>query len=270
MKIAGKTALITGAARGIGQAIAVELARREVHIIGVDLDLEDLQETANLVTKLGRHFKPFACDVVNEDDIRRLVSKTQQTGGFDILINNAGVLPSGPFDGRDFEEWRRALDINLTGLMAITHATLAILKARGEAHIVNIASVAGKFGTEGVAAYAASKHGVVGFSSALRFELAAFNIGVSWICPSMVNTRMAAGVPSNLFTPLMQPKDVARAVRRAIETNPSEVYVPRRMRWLVSILPSLLPGFSRWLSWHGKASRGWLTMRQDTALGKGV
>lgn len=259
MKVNDKIALITGAARGIGQAIAVELARAGAHIIGVDLRLEDLHETAQLVTKSGRHFTAFTCDVGNEKAVRQLMAGLAQSDGFDILINNAGILPSGPFAEGDFETWRKVIDINLTGLMAITHAALPILKSRSEAHIVNIASVAGKFGTEGVAAYAASKHGVVGFSSALRFELAESNIGVSWICPSMVNTRMAAGVPSNFFTPLMQPNDVAQAVRRVIGTNAAEVYVPRRMEFLVSIMPSLLPGFSRWLSWHGKASRGWLT-----------
>jgi all-trans-retinol dehydrogenase (NAD+) len=260
MKINEKTALITGAARGIGQAIAKELAQAGAHIIGVDLQLEDLQETAAIVSEFGRQFTPFACDVADENAVGQLLANLKQ-GGFDILVNNAGVLPSGPFDGREFNAWRKVIDVNLTALMALTHAALPILKSRRQAHIVNIASVAGKFGTEGVAAYAASKHGVVGFSSALRFELAEFNIGLSWICPSMVNTRIAAGVPSNFFTPLMQPADVARAVRRAIEANAAEVYVPRRMRFLVSIMPSLLPGFSRWLSWHGKASRGWLARK---------
>ncbi len=259
MKITNKIALITGAARGIGQAIAQELAQAGAHIIGVDLRAEDLQETAALVQSCGRDFSSLACNVADENAIRQLLANLMQSGGFDILINNAGVLPSGPFAERKFDDWRKVIDINLTGLMSLTHAALPILKSRGEAHIVNMASVAGKFGTEGVAAYAASKHGVVGFSSALRFELAKFNIGVSWICPSMVNTRMAAGVPPNFFTPLMQPADVARAVRRAIESNAAEVYAPRRMGFLVSIMPSLLPGFSRWLSWHGKASRGWLT-----------
>lgn len=263
MKIIDKSTLITGAARGIGQAIAKELAQAGAHIIGVDLQLEDLQETAAIVSKFGRQFTPFACDVTDENAVRQLLANVKQLGGFDILINNAGVLPSGPFDGREFDAWRRVIDINLTALMALTHAALPILKLRGEAHIVNMASVAGKFGTEGVAAYAASKHAVVGFSSALRFELAEFNIGVSWICPSMVNTRMAAGVPSNFFTPLMQPAHVARSVRRAIETNAAEVYLPRRSRLFVSILPSLFPGFARWLSWRSGASRGWLLRKAN-------
>jgi all-trans-retinol dehydrogenase (NAD+) len=257
-----KTALISGAARGIGQAIAAELARCGVRIIGVDLRVEDLRDTSDLVKNLGCEFTSLACDVADEHAIRKMMTALSQSGGFDILINNAGVLPSGPFAEGDFSAWRKVVGVNVIGLMAMTHAALPILKSRGAAHVVNMASVAGKFGTEGVAAYGASKHGVVGFSSALRFELAEINIGVSWICPSMVSTQMAAGVPSNFFTPLMQPGDVAKAVRRAIETNAAEVYVPRRMRFLVSIMPSLLPGFSRWLSWHGKASRGWLAAKK--------
>lgn len=186
MDLRGKTALITGAARGIGQKTAQELANAGLDILGVDLNADDLQKTAQIVEEAGRMFWPFACDVSDEAAVRQMVSQAEQVreNGFDILINNAGVLPSGPFVEGDFSTWRRTVEINLLGLMALTHAALPKFLARNSGHIVNIASIAGKFGTEGVVAYSASKHGVVGFSSALRSELAGTNVGVSWICPS--------------------------------------------------------------------------------------
>lgn len=264
MRLTNRTALITGAARGIGQATAMELARAGANIMGVDLGMEELQETANIVTELGRRFHGFACDVSDEAEARSLIEKAEKTNdGFDILINNAGVLPSGPFLERDFSTWHRTLDINLTAAMMLTHLALPGFVARNSGHIVNISSIAGKFGTEGVAAYAASKHGVVGFSSALREELRDTNIGVSWVCPSLVSTRLARDVAHTFLTPMVQPEKVARAVRRAIETNAAEVFVPRRVRFVVSILPSLLPKVARWILKQSHASQGWLAARKD-------
>lgn len=264
MKLNDKTILLTGAARGIGQATAIELAKAGADIIGVDLKLSDLEDTLNAVEKTGQKFCGFECDVSDERATRELVNKAQETNsGFDGLINNAGVLPSGPFAEREFDVWRKVIDINLTGLMLLTHAALPVLMDRQEAHIVNIASIAGKFGTEGVAAYAASKHGVVGFSSALRAELYGTNVGVSWLCPSMANTRLASGVKEHFLTPMIQPEDVAKAVRRAIETNAIELHVPRWVRLVTTVTPALSPRFARWIARTTKASQSWLQARRN-------
>jgi all-trans-retinol dehydrogenase (NAD+) len=264
MNLKNKTVVITGAARGIGQVTALELAKAGANIIGVDLQLEDLQETATAITSLGRSFQGFACDVSDEAAARHVIAEiVEKHGGFDVLINNAGVLPSGPFLERDFSVWRRTLDINLTAVMVLTHAALPHLLAREAGHIVNLASIAGKFGTEGVVAYAASKHGVVGFSSALRAELADTNVGVSWICPSYVDTRLIQGVKRTMWTPLAQPQEVARAIRRAIEHNAGEVFVPKITRLTIGIMPNLLPRFWRKMLKWTKASRGWLEARKE-------
>jgi all-trans-retinol dehydrogenase (NAD+) len=264
MNLKDKTVLITGAARGIGRAAAIELARAGADIFGVDLQLNDLKETRDAVTALGRRFMGFSCDVSHEPAARALIAETfEKHGGFEVLINNAGVLPSGPFMERDFSVWRKTIDINLIAVIVLTHATLPHFLKRGSGHIVNLASIAGKFGTEGVVVYAATKHGVVGFSSALRAELRDTKIGVSWICPSHVDTRLAQGVKHTIFTPVVQPQHVARAIRRAIESNASEVFVPRIMRWLASILPDLLPNFWRKMLKWTKASQGWLIARKE-------
>ncbi len=264
-----KTVLVTGAARGIGRAIALELATAGADIVGVDLRISDLNDTAREVAARGRTFKEFACDITDEAAATRLMDEVfSKNGGFDVLLNNAGVLPSGPYLEQDFYVWRRAVEVNLLGLMHLTYLALPHLQKRGQAHIVNIASIAGKFGTEGVAAYAASKHGVVGFSSALRSELEGTSVGVSWICPSQARTRMSEGVSQTWLTPIVEPIQVARAVRKAIERGSIEVFVPGWLRLTTSLLPALLPRVARWILRFFKASRGWTLAKKEIEDGK--
>ncbi|MEA3213200.1 MAG: hypothetical protein QOE70_6257 [Chthoniobacter sp.] len=253
--------LISGAARGIGQAIAIELATAGADIIGVDLRLADLEETGLAVEKSGRRFERFACDVADETAARALLARLV---GFNILVNNAGVLASGPFAEGDFAVWRRILEVNLLGTMVLTHAALPAFVARGRGHIVNIASTSGKFALPGFAAYGASKHALVGFSAALRAELAGSGVGVSCICPSFVNTRMTDGAPERLPFPLRRrpPQVVARAVRRAIETDAAEVFVPSLARLTFSIIPALFPAAVRRLLLRSVARHGWLKVRK--------
>jgi len=264
VRVKDKTVLITGAARGIGRAIVIEFAKAGADVIGVDLSLADAQQTAEVVEKQGRTFKGFACDITDETAVSMMLKEAQQfKSGFDILVNNAGVLPSGPFLDRDFAVWRKTVETNLTALMGLTHLALPYFFKRKSAHIVNIASIAGKYGTEGLVAYSASKHGVVGFSSALRFELQDTHIGVSCIFPSQVETRLSEGVSNTFLTPVIQPREVAQAVRKAVEKNLPEVYVPKSQRFVVSIVPSLSPRFARWLNSLTGASRGWLRAKKE-------
>ncbi len=264
MRVKDKTVLITGAARGIGQAIVIEFAKAGADVIGVDLSLADVQQTAEAVKKQGRTFKSLACDITDETAVSMMLKEAQRfKSGFDILVNNAGVLPSGPFMDRDFAVWRKTVETNLTALMVLTHLVLPYFLKRENAHIVNIASIAGKYGTEGLVAYSASKHGVVGFSSALRFELQDTHIGVSCIFPSQVETRLSEGVSNTFLTPLIPPREVAQAVRKAVEKNLPEVYVPKSQRFVVSIVPSLSPRFARWLNNLTGASRGWLRAKKE-------
>lgn len=265
MELSNKTVLITGAARGIGQALAVACAREGAHVLGVDLTVEALDATRRRVLALGRRFNGFACNVAHPAAVQRLVVEAERVGGFDVLINNAGVAPSGPFAARAFDDWRQTLQVNLVGLMQLTHAALPHLRSRYRAHVVNIASVAGKVGSPGLVAYAASKHGVVGFSAALGAELAfeGASVGVSCICPTMVATRMIEGVRRSPLIPVATPEDVAAATVEAIRANTPLVYVPDRMRWLVEVLPALAPGVARWLAVHDATAKGWMAARKE-------
>ncbi|MDQ7039530.1 MAG: SDR family NAD(P)-dependent oxidoreductase [Rhodothermus sp.] len=262
MQLADQTVLLTGAARGIGQATAVALARRGAHVIGVDLCSDDMTETARQVEALGRRFTALEGDVADHTAVRRVVDEAVAAGGFSVLVNNAGVLPSGPFAETDFDIWARTIAVDLTGLMALTHAALPHLMRQPQAHIVNIASIAGKFGASGLAAYCAAKHGVVGFSEALRFELRRTQVGVSCICPTMVRTRLIEGVRRSPLIPLVQPEEVAWAVVRAIERSLPEIFVPRHLRLLVDVLPAVAPPLFRWLVHRDAAADGWLEARR--------
>jgi short-subunit dehydrogenase len=260
MEIKGKTILITGAGMGIGSLICVELAKSGAdQIIGIDILKETMKETEKEVTALGCKFIGFSCDLSREDHIDSLIKQIKaEKLNFQILINNAGIAPSGSFVEQDFSIWKKAVQINVLGVIKLTHACLPLLTTNPQAHIVNLASIAGKFGSEGTAVYSATKHAIVGFSNALHMEYYEKQVGVSWICPSMVNTRMIVGVKPSLFTPVIEPIQVAKAVKKAILKNKAEVMVPGYVRLSVVILPTLFPRLFMWLAVKTKASRGWL------------
>jgi all-trans-retinol dehydrogenase (NAD+) len=260
MDIKGKNILVTGAGMGIGALICKELAKAgAAQIIGIDILKDGMKDTEESVTVLGSKFIGLACDLSREDHIDSLIKQIKSEKiTFQILINNAGIAPSGPFENQDFSVWKKAVQINVIGLIKLTHACLPILTSAPKSHIVNLASIAGKFGSEGTVVYSATKHAVVGFSNALRMEYYEHNVGVSWICPSMAKTRMIEGVKPSLFTPVIEPIDVAHAVKKAILKNRAEVMVPGYLRLSIVILPTLFPRLFMWLAVKTKASRGWL------------
>ncbi|TGN17113.1 SDR family NAD(P)-dependent oxidoreductase [Leptospira idonii] len=260
MEIKGKTALVTGAGMGIGALTCVELAKAGVHIIGVDVLKETMSDVQKQVESFGVKFYGYSCDLSREENIETFTKQIQYEGrSFQILINNAGIAPSGPFISQNFSVWKKAISINIEGVAKLTHSCLPHLSSQPEAHIVNLASIAGKFGSEGTVIYSATKHAVVGFSQALRMELYETKIGVSWICPSMAKTRMIDGVKPSAFTPVIEPIDVAKAILKAIRKNKGEVMVPASLRFSIVILPALFPRFALWLAVKTKASKGWLT-----------
>ncbi|XDD42610.1 SDR family NAD(P)-dependent oxidoreductase [Leptospira sp. WS60.C2] len=259
MKLSGNTILITGCGMGIGALTALRLAKEGNDIIGVDINQTLLKEIQTKVEALGKKFYGFACDLSKEEQIEALIKKIKKNKiSFQVLINNAGIAPSGPYEGKDFSVWEKALQINVHGPMKLVYESLPILREQNEACIINLASIAGKFGTEGTVTYSATKHAMVGFSQALKMELYDTQIGVSWICPSMAKTRMIDGVKPSFFTPVIEPDQVAKAICKAIENNPGEVLVPSYLRSTIVIMPALFPKFSLWLAVKTKASKGWL------------
>jgi NAD(P)-dependent dehydrogenase (short-subunit alcohol dehydrogenase family) len=195
--IRGKTALVTGAASGLGKAIALRLAEEGANLVLWDLDLPGAQAVASYARRLGVEASARRCDVADRREIdREIAILLAQTGGVDILVNNAGVGFYGPTTSMTEEQWDWLLAINLHAPIHITRQLLPSLLDRPEAHIVNMASICGLVAGGRFAAYHVSKFALVGFSEALRAEYGRQGLGVTAICPGPVRTRLYASSPS--------------------------------------------------------------------------
>lgn len=187
-----RTALITGAAGGIGRAVAQSLARRRCNLALVDIDPELLREAAATLTATGVRVSKHVLDVADAAAVAALPSKvTSAHGGLELLVNNAGVALGGTFEQiaeRDFE-W--LFGINFWGVVRMTRAFLPLLRAADEARLVNLSSLFGLIAPPGQTAYVASKFAVRGFSESLRHELKGTSVGVTVVHPGGVNTAIA-------------------------------------------------------------------------------
>jgi NAD(P)-dependent dehydrogenase (short-subunit alcohol dehydrogenase family) len=182
-----KVAVITGAAKGIGQAFAKRLAADGCHIVIADIDQGG--ETATLVESAGRQALAVSCDVTSEADIAALSAEVERRfGRCDIVVNNAGIYPVQPFDGLTFADWRRVMALNLDAAFLIAQAFVPGMKARGWGRIVNMSSSTFGSVVQGYTHYVASKGGVVGFTRALASELGPHGITVNAISPSLTRT----------------------------------------------------------------------------------
>jgi NADP-dependent 3-hydroxy acid dehydrogenase YdfG len=231
----GKVAIITGASAGIGKASASALAAAGAQVAIAARRGDRLNEVAQEISASGGKALPIIADITDEAQAHAVISKTQSTWGrIDIVVNNAGIAFVGAIDGANTDDWRRMIDVNLLGLLYITHAALPILKAQGSGHIVNISSVAGRTARSGVGVYNLTKWGVNGFSEALRQEVYTHNIRVTIVEPGMVNTeindyiadpaaRQRSQERRQSITPL-ESEDIAAAVVYAV-TQPPRVNV---------------------------------------------
>jgi NAD(P)-dependent dehydrogenase (short-subunit alcohol dehydrogenase family) len=182
-----KVSVITGAAKGIGQAFARRLAEDGAHI--VIADVEGADETVRLVEQAGREALACRCDVTSPDAVAALAALVERRfGRCDILINCAGIYPQQPFEQMTFEDWRRVLSINLDGLFLVTAAFVPGMKRRGWGRIINMASSTLGSVVTGFVHYVASKGGIVGFTRALASELGPYGITVNAISPGLTRT----------------------------------------------------------------------------------
>ncbi len=198
----GKVALVTGAASGIGQATSLKFAQEQADLIITDLDEDRLKGTTAQVRALGRKVLPIRADISRRDEVEALCNKAlDEFGRVDILMNNAGVALYADIIDTDLADWEWLLGINLWGPIYAMHFLLPQMIARKSGHIINISSWVGLLGIPANGAYAASKFGIVGLSESLRAELEQFGIGVTVVCPGIVQTNIFKAIRVRGFKP---------------------------------------------------------------------
>jgi ketoreductase len=192
-RLSGKASLVTGASRGIGEAIARRFALEGARVLLAARDVEAIERTAAELTGSGAQAFAVACDVTRESSILSAVAAAvERFGTLDVLVNNAGLGGPTPLDDRDTDadaRWDAIVATNLTAVFRVTRAASPHLSRGGR--VINMSSVLGRFGVPSYAAYCASKHGVIGLTRALALELAPRHITVNAICPGWVETEMA-------------------------------------------------------------------------------
>jgi NADP-dependent 3-hydroxy acid dehydrogenase YdfG len=238
--LAGETAAITGAARGIGRATAQALMRQGVKVAIGDVDIDAARKTA---TELGPSAIALPLDVTDRASFSAFLDAAEeQLGPLDVLVNNAGIMQIGRFIDEDDLTAVRQVDINLHGVILGMKLALERMIPRDRGQIVNISSQAGKFGAPGGATYSATKHAVVGLSEAVRGELRLMgaHIDVSYVMPYVVNTELGSGLGEARGLSNLEPADVADAIVEALQFGLVEVWVPKSAK-RTNILGTVLP-----------------------------
>jgi NADP-dependent 3-hydroxy acid dehydrogenase YdfG len=229
--LAGRVALVTGASSGIGVATARALAAAGAHVSIAARRQDRLDALARDLEKSGVKALVLAADLLREEENRRIVAATEaHFGRLDILVNNAGVMLLSPVDGANSDDWRRMLELNVLAPMVSSQAALPGMRARGDGHIVNISSTAGRIANPNVSGYSASKFGIVAFSESLRREVYKDKIRVTVIEPGIVETELREHIPHagtkqaiDAFAASvrqLQPEDVANAVLYCVSQPP--------------------------------------------------
>jgi NAD(P)-dependent dehydrogenase (short-subunit alcohol dehydrogenase family) len=241
LDLRGAVVLVTGAARGIGRATAARFLARGARVCLADVDLDAARGAASA---LGENAHAEQLDVASREAFEQVVARLERdVGPLDVLVNNAGVMPLGAFVDESDATSRTTLAVNLWGPLVGMRVVLPRMTARGRGHVVNVASMAGKFPVPGAAAYVASKFGVVGLTAVVRDEVADRGVSVSAVLPSAVRTAIVSGVPLGRGLPLVEPDDVARAIVTSCATRAAEVPVPGWMAGydaLVALAPRAL------------------------------
>ncbi len=238
-KFRDKVAIVTGGASGIGRALAERLAELGASaVVLTDVHERRLREAAGTLMSQGLKTSPVVLDVTVFEDVEKVVRETAaKHGRVDLMFNNAGVAPSGSFNGSHPGVWSRTLDINVNGVLYGTWAAYDLMSEQGFGHITNTASLAGLIPAPGASVYAATKHAVVGFSTSFRAEAALRGVGVSAACPAFVNTRLGETTASQLGLSSDQLVDLspafaitanrcARAILRGVARNRAVITIP--------------------------------------------
>lgn len=260
--IRGKRALVTGAASGIGRAIALALAREGADVCLVDINHQGLLEVASRIEHLGRLALVIPCDVSQPDQIEAAVDTILDAKDrLEILVNNAGVLHYGPTHRMTEEQWERVMAVNLLAPIHFIRLLLPTLIRQPQGHLVNVSSIYGHFATRKTAAYHAAKFGLVGLTESLRAEYSRQGIGVTAVCPGFIKSGLfEAGTSSHKNGEMRQPPDwccstpehVANKTIRGIYRNQRMVLVTP-LAYGMYYLKSLAPWLIDWIQHFGSS-----------------
>jgi 3-oxoacyl-[acyl-carrier protein] reductase len=233
ISLTGKTALITGAGRGIGRATAIELAKEGVHIGMIGLNMSNLEKVTTELEQYGVNVSAAVADVADLESVTHALEHIRsELGPIDILINNAGIAKFGGFLELSPEEWENIIKVNLMGVYNVTRAVLPEMIERKTGDIINVSSSAGQRGAAATSAYSASKFAVLGLTESLMLEVRKHNIRVTGLTPSTVATDLA--FETNLIAEnkehLMQPEDLAELIVSNLKLN-RRVFVKTAGLW---------------------------------------
>ncbi len=246
MELNDAVAVVTGASSGIGERTAMAFARAGASVVLAARRVDRLEALSERIQENGGWAVPVRCDVSDRESIQALRSTVESAfGRCDVLVNNAGIPGGGPFADLSLDTIEQVVRVNLLGVLECTSAFLPIMIQAGRGHVVNVASLAGRFATPGASVYGATKHGVVAFSEALYHEVARNGVLVTAVNPGFVPTEgfTASGRP----TPLVLTTDrVARTIVRVVEKGIApEISIPR---WAAAlqVFRVLTPPLYRW------------------------
>lgn len=223
IELSGASVAITGAARGIGHATARAFIAEGARVFIGDLDADLAKAAADELGCFGT-----GLDVRSRESFAAFLAATEPP--LQVLVNNAGIMPAGPFVDEPDAVTDAIIDVNLNGVLRGTKLALPGMLARGSGHIVNVASYLGEVPAAGLATYCASKHAVVGFSESLRDELAGTGVTVTTVLPSAVRTDLVSGVQLGGMLPTVDPEDIAGAIVATCRDRTAIVAVPGWMR----------------------------------------
>jgi NAD(P)-dependent dehydrogenase (short-subunit alcohol dehydrogenase family) len=221
--LAGQAALVTGAARGLGYAAAARLAQDGATVGLLDRDAERLTAASEALGANGQAVLPHAVDITDEEGVQAAVAAVlSAVGRIDILVNNAGIYPHRPFEELTYAEWRHVLAVNLDGVFICTRAVYPSMRERRYGRIINVSSSTFFIGYPGLAAYIASKGGIIGFTRALASEAGPHGITVNAVAPGLIATEgVLGGEEADLFDEIVpeqalprrgEPEDIAECI----------------------------------------------------------
>lgn len=235
-EFAGLSLIVTGGARGIGQATVERFAGKGARVAIGDRDVELAREVA---APYGDRVVAASLDVTDPASWRDFLQEVAALGPFDVLVNNAGIMPLGSVLKEPDAVTKAIIDVNVHGVINGTKAVAPGMVERGHGHIVNVASAVGRVAVPDGATYSASKFAVVGFSEATRLELAPQGIDVTVVLPTVVQTELAAGVPAAKGIKPVTADDVAEVIEAAVRKPVAELWVPRWTQGLTKVTQAL-------------------------------